>query len=148
MTNVLSPTRNWDQTALNLRALMGEAGLRESACVFWNAVPWCLDRRRDPDDAELRAGAAYLRQFLALVPTSRAVVALGKVAQRACLIAGVESINVPSASPLAVARPGARLTKKAERWQEIVVGLREAARLASAGRHAMLDGVRVRRETS
>lgn len=66
MTNVLSPTKNWDQTALNLRAMMAEAGLSEDICVFWNAVPWSLDRRRDPSTAELSDGAAYLKDFLAL----------------------------------------------------------------------------------
>ncbi len=72
MTNVLSPTTNSDQSALNLRKLMSEAGLAESLCVFWNAVSWALDRRRDPNPEELARGVRYLRDFLSLVPRRRA----------------------------------------------------------------------------
>ena len=127
MTGILSPTRNSDQTALNLRQLLGESGLRESLCVFWNAVPWALDRRRGPTNDELEQGAAYLKEFLELVPGRRAVVALGLVAQQACRMAGVEAIDVPSPSPLAVARPGPRPTTKARRWTELRAGLVAAA---------------------
>lgn len=130
-TNVLSPTRNSDQSALNLRKLMREAGLDEGSCVFWNAVPWALDRRRDPTPDELTRGAAYLTDFLSLLPEHRAVVALGLVAQRACRLVGIASIDVPSPSPLAVAEPGARPNPKSERWVKIREGLRRAAAVAT-----------------
>jgi len=133
MTGVLSPTRNTDQTALNLRQLLGESGLRESLCVFWNAVPWALDRRRGPTSHELEKGAAYLKEFLGLVPGRRAVVALGLIAQKACRMAGVEAIDVPSPSPLAVSRPGARPTAKARRWTQLRSGLEAAARTITSG---------------
>ena len=130
MTNILSPTTNSDQSALNLRALMREAGLAESVCVFWNAVPWALERRRDPTSAELERGVVYLKEFLALLRERRAVVALGQVAQRAALLAGVDAIEVPSPSPLAVAAPGSRPNSKSERWVRLRDGLKQAARLA------------------
>ena len=131
MTRILSPTTNSDQSALNLRKLMLEASLPESLCVFWNAVPWSLDRRRDPTPLELARGVNYLKEFIVLLPQRRAVVALGQVAQRACLQAGVTAINVPSPSPLAVAQPGSRPNPKSARWLKIREGLREAAALAS-----------------
>jgi len=54
MTGVLSPTKNSDQTALNLRQLLREAQLDERICVFWNAIPWSLGARREPTDDEVR----------------------------------------------------------------------------------------------
>lgn len=131
MTRILSPTTNSDQSALNLRKLMQEAGLPESVCVFWNAVPWSLDRRRDPTPLEFARGVNYLKEFLVLLPQRRAVVALGRVAQRACLQAGVNAVNVPSPSPLAVAQPGSLPNAKSARWQEVREGLRKAAALAN-----------------
>src|SRR2546427_4836556 len=125
-TNVLSPTTNSDQSALNLRRLMREAHLDERVCVFWNAVPWALERRRDPTPSELLLGVAYLRAFLDLVPSRRAVVALGAVAQRACQAASVDAIQLPSPSPLAVAAPGVRPNSKSRRWLELRVGLARA----------------------
>jgi uracil-DNA glycosylase len=110
---------------------MKEAGLAESVCVFWNAVPWALERRRDPTTAELERGVVYLKEFLALLPGRRAVVALGQVAQRACAIAGVEAIEVPSPSPLAVAPPGPRANSKSARWIRLRDGLKQAARFAA-----------------
>lgn len=127
MTGVLSPTTDSDQTALNLRHLMREAKLREDVCVFWNAIPWALERRRNPTDDELARGVAYLKEFLGLLPKRRAVVALGRVAQAACRRAGVAVIDVWSPSPLAVAPPGARPSVKAQRWVEVREGLRRAA---------------------
>ncbi len=130
MTNVLSPTTNTDQSAINLRRLMSEAGLSERVCVFWNAVPWALERRRDPTDGELRRGVAYLQEFLTLVHRPKVVVALGQVAQRACRIGGIEAIETPSPSPLSVAPPGAQPNSKSERWLRVRNGLRKAASLA------------------
>lgn len=130
-TSVLSPTRNSDQSALNLRKLMREARLDEGTCVFWNAVPWALDGRRDPTPEELTRGAAYLTNFLSLVPERRAAVALGLIAQRACRLVGIAAIEVPSPSPLAVAEPGARPNPKSERWVKIREGLARAGDLAS-----------------
>jgi uracil-DNA glycosylase len=128
-TNILSPTTNSDQSALNLRRLMREADLDEHLCVFWNAVPWALERRCDPTPNELLRGTAYLDEFLALVPGRRAVVALGAVAQRACRAAAVGAIEVPSPSPLAVAPPGPLPNSKSRRWVELRIGLERAAAL-------------------
>lgn len=130
-TRILLPTTNSDQSAVNLRKLMSEAGLSESICVFWNAVPWSLDRRRDPTPPERDRGVDYLREFLACLLQPRAVVALGRDAQRACRQVGVSAINVPSPSPLAVAQPGSRPNPKSARWLEVREGLRRAAALAS-----------------
>ncbi len=131
MTNVLSPTTNSDQSALNLRKLMRDAGLPESSCVFWNAVPWALERRRDPTNEELARGIVYLKEFLGLLADCRTLVAFGRVAQRACNLAGIAAIDVPSPSPLAVAEPGPRANTKSERWIEVREGLKRAATLAA-----------------
>jgi uracil-DNA glycosylase len=130
MTNILSPTTNSDQTALNLRRLMREAALEETICVFWNAIPWALDRRRSPSTDEMARGVGYLTDFLALIPNRRAVVALGRVAQDACRMAGVDAIVVPSTSPLAVAAPGLRPNSKSKRWVKVREGLKRAAAAA------------------
>jgi hypothetical protein len=130
MTNVLSPTTNSDRTALYLSRLMDEAQLDERICVFWNAVPWALDRRRSPSVGELAQGVGYLREFLDLVPGRRAVVALGDVAQKACRMAGADAIEVPSTSPLAVAPPGPGLNSKSNRWIKVRRGLAQAAAAA------------------
>ena len=131
MTNVLSPTTNSDQSAQNLRKLMREARLPEEACVFWNSVPWALERRRDPTEDELMRGVAYLKEFVALLPDRRGLVALGRVAQRACKLANLSSIDVPRPSPLAVAEPGAVPNTKSRSWIEVRGGLRQAASLAA-----------------
>lgn len=130
MTNILSPTTNSDQTALNLRRLLREAALEERVCVFWNAIPWALDRRRGPTSEELARGVEYLNEFLSLIPNRRAVVALGRDAQKACRMAGVDAIGVPSTSPLAVAAPGQRPNSKSKRWIEVRMGLKRAAAAA------------------
>lgn len=131
MTGVLSPTKNSDRTALNLRQLLHEAQLDERLCVFWNAIPWSLGPRRDPTEDELHRGVEYLRRFLALVPDRRAVVAMGRVAQRACRQAGVAAIEVWSASPLAISPPTGAAGPKSRRWIEVREGLKRAADLAA-----------------
>lgn len=130
MTGVLSPTKNSDQTALNLRQLLKEAKLDERVCVFWNAIPWSLGPRREPTDDEMRHGVGYLRRFLALVPERRAVVAMGLVAQRACRQAEIAAINVWSASPLAISPPTGAASTKSKRWIEVREGLARAAALS------------------
>jgi uracil-DNA glycosylase len=104
--------------------LMKEAGLSESVCVFWNAVPWALGGRRRPNAAELERGAWYLKELVALLPDLRAVLALGRDAQRACALAGVVSINVCHPSPLGLYGGGAN------RVDEHRAGLARAAALA------------------
>jgi uracil-DNA glycosylase len=131
MTNILSPTTNSDRTAQYLSRLMDEARLDEKICVFWNAIPWALDRRRSPTAAELAQGVGYLREFLGLVPRRRAIVALGDVAHKACRLAGVDAIEVPSTSPLAVAPPGTLPNSKSSRWIKVRRGLARAAAAAA-----------------
>jgi hypothetical protein len=115
---------------------MREAGLDESLCVFWNAVPWALERRRDPTDDEFIRGGEYLKQFLLLVPRRLAVVALSRGAQRACRLAGVDAIGVPSPSPLAVSPPGPQAGENGRRWIEVRDGLHLAAEKTARNRTA------------
>ena len=129
-TLVLSPTKNSDQTALNLRQLLKDARLDERVCVFWNAIPWSLGPRREPTEDEVLEGVDYLRRFLELIPEQRAVVAMGLVAQRACRQAGVTAIEVWSPSPLAISPPTGRGSTKSRRWIEVREGLKRAAALA------------------
>lgn len=120
LTGVLSPTRNTDRTAKNLKKLMAEAGVDERCCVFWNALPWELERTPRKADREL--GAKYLRELCSLLPEVRAVVAMGRAAQTCCRLAGVEAIEVWSPSGRGLAGP--------TRWEEAREGLSRAARLA------------------
>jgi hypothetical protein len=125
VTGVLSPSKNPDATARNLLRAMEEAKLPERICVFWNAVPWALGGRRTPNREELRRGVGYLHDLVALLPNLRAVVALGRDAQTACRLAGLDAIAVCHPSPLGLYGRGAN------RWDELVAGLRDAAALAA-----------------
>ena len=124
VTGVLSPTKNPDATARNMVRLMREAGLPEDICLFWNAVPWALGGRRSPRADELRRGIAYLTELVALLPELRAVVALGRDAEVACRMAGLDAIGVCHPSPLGLYGGGAN------RWAAHREGLIRAAALA------------------
>lgn len=58
----------------------------------WNA--WPFWQREKPNATELRRGAEYLKQVHRLV-TPPAVYAVGRVAERACVLAGITCTYVP-----------------------------------------------------
>jgi hypothetical protein len=77
---VLSPTKCDDPTARNLRTALERAGLDEDDCLFWNAVPWHVER--GAVTRHLRLGAGYLAALVDLLPDLAVVVAMGRTAQR------------------------------------------------------------------
>jgi Uracil DNA glycosylase superfamily len=76
---VLSPTKCDDPTARNLRTALERAGLDEDDCLFWNAVPWHVER--GAVTRHLRLGAGYLAALVDLLPDLAVVVAMGRTAQ-------------------------------------------------------------------
>jgi uracil-DNA glycosylase len=93
LTGLLSPTKNEDATARNLRKFMDIADLEEDICLFWNAVPWDIGERRSVTNGELERGAEYLSTLAGMMPEIGVVVAMGRDAQRACELAGVNAIR-------------------------------------------------------
>jgi len=108
--------------------LLREAGLSPSLCVFWNGVPYDLEGRK-VTARDMVAGAAYLKEMVALLRNLRAVVAAGNVAQEVCRRAGVDAINVchPSNRGLGGGVRGAR-PRRERAYRE---GLQQAAKLAA-----------------
>ncbi|SDL72898.1 uracil-DNA glycosylase [Aliiruegeria lutimaris] len=82
VTNVVDPLSNDDQTARNMRQIMEEIDLDPNRVLYWNVVPW-FDGKRDVTAAEVNEGKRQLRGLLELLPALKAVVLVGKHAQRA-----------------------------------------------------------------
>lgn len=84
-TNVLSPTKNNDQTARNMRELFTEAGWNESKVLFSNICPYAdpMGGNAKPKADEIRQGTVFLRQLVNLLPNLKAVVLMGLDAQKA-----------------------------------------------------------------
>lgn len=119
-TQELSPLTNSDQTAKNQRALFKAAGLDPLLCLFWNAVPWDLKGKK-PSASDVKRGAGYLSELIALFPQHPTVVACGNEAHAACRIAGLtEAIQI--------CHPGMQaLNRYPQNRRKHIEGLREAA---------------------
>ena len=77
---------NPDETAKNLFEATNMAGLERQRTVIWNVVPWYIGNGktiRQANTADINQGARDLRDLIELLPELRAVVMLGKKAQRA-----------------------------------------------------------------
>ena len=77
---------NPDETAKNFFLLNQEAGLSRARTITWNVVPWYVgsgEKIRAVTDADIDASASYLKELLGLLPALRAVVLVGRKAQRA-----------------------------------------------------------------
>jgi uracil-DNA glycosylase len=77
---------NPDETAKNFFLLNEEAGLSRVRTVTWNVVPWYVGigkRIRAVTDADINASSHHLNELLHLLPALRAVVLVGRKAQRA-----------------------------------------------------------------
>ena len=77
---------NPDETAKNIFQLCQEAGLERKATVLWNVVPWYIgtgSKIRAATPADLGAGLKALPRLLELLPKVKAVVLLGRKAERA-----------------------------------------------------------------
>jgi len=80
---------NPDPTAKNLTNLCREARLDRTRTVIWNVVPWYIGGRqhnRTSTNKEIADASRHLRALLALLPHLRAVVLMGKQAQRSASI--------------------------------------------------------------
>jgi uracil-DNA glycosylase len=77
---------NPDETAKNFFLLNLEAGLSRARTITWNVVPWYVgsgEKIRAVTDADMNASVPYLKELLGLLPALRAVVLVGRKAQRA-----------------------------------------------------------------
>jgi len=108
---------NPDETAKNFFELNREAGIPRRRTVTWNVVPWYIGtdaRIRAATRADVEEAAEALRQLLLLLPHLKAVVLIGRAAQRAAptiraIRPSARVFLAPHPSPLFVNnRPGNR----------------------------------------
>jgi len=120
---------NPDETAKNFFELNREAGIPRELSVTWNIVPWYIGsgkRIRAATREDISSGSKSLERLLRLLPTLRAVVLVGRKAERAAGIISracpdVRIFRSPHPSPLFVNNaPGNR--------DRILRTLREVAR--------------------
>jgi uracil-DNA glycosylase len=77
---------NDDTAAANLWRAHADTGLPRTWSLVWNAVPWYVgsaERIRPVLPAEIRRAAPWLRDVVGLLPRLRALIVLGRAAQRA-----------------------------------------------------------------
>jgi uracil-DNA glycosylase len=80
---------NPDETAKNFFQLNEEACLPRRRTVTWNVVPWYVGsgtKIRAVTDTDIKLSEPHLRELLRLLPALRAVVLIGRKAQRAKLV--------------------------------------------------------------
>ncbi len=104
---------NDDPTAKNVWTAYESSGMPRTFGLHWNAVPWYVgDGKKNAGitKAQEERGRRYLVDLLALAPSIRVVVALGKPAQRSVAgVAdqlaerGIELIEAPHPSPIPAA---------------------------------------------
>jgi uracil-DNA glycosylase len=130
---------NPDETAKNWFLLNEEAGLRRTLTVIWNVVPWYVGngvKIRAVTAADVAASAPHLRELLQLLPALRAIVLVGRKAQRAkpllkLLASHCTIFECAHPSPLS-------LNGRPERRSEILQCLKAVgAHLKGAGRRRM-----------
>jgi uracil-DNA glycosylase len=123
---------NPDETAKNFFDLNLQAGIPRERTVSWNVVPWYIGtgaKIRGANPADLEGGLRPLPRLLDLLPNLRAVVFLGRKAQKARppverLRPNVSLFVCPHPSPLFVNHaPGNR--------DRILAVLRDVARYVS-----------------
>jgi len=78
---------NKGNTARNMRELREQSGLDKCFIVNWNIVPWYVGNEagskiKPASSAEVREGAACLKELLKLLPEVRVVILMGNKAQR------------------------------------------------------------------
>jgi uracil-DNA glycosylase len=101
---------NNDETAKNFFILNREAGLPRERTVTWNIIPWYIGTEtkiRAANNKDIADGAPHLLSLLELLPKLRAVVLLGRNAERAerhfsSMKPGVKIFYSPHPSPLYV----------------------------------------------
>jgi len=127
---------NPDPSARNFRALLATAGISRESSALWNIVPWYIGtgtKIRAATASDIEAGAVYLAPLFALFPCLRAVVLVGRKAQRAR--SRIEHLS--SASIFELHHPSNQVvTCWPERRKELENGLNEVAAFLLASEHA------------
>lgn len=99
---------NPDETAKNFFELNRAAGIPRERTVAWNIVPWYIGtgaRIRAADRSDIEAGLPALTRLLAILPKLKAVVLIGRKAERAASLLSqlrpeVRLFRSPHPSPL------------------------------------------------
>lgn len=112
---------NPDETAQNIFLLNAEAGLARGRTITWNIVPWYVGSEtkiRAVNTSDLKLALPYLEELLGMLPRLRAIVLVGRKAQRArklieCLSPRYRIFACPHPSPLC-------LNGRPQRRQEIL----------------------------
>jgi uracil-DNA glycosylase len=107
---------NDDGTAKNMWHAYAATGMPRTHGLHWNAVPWFVGTAKKEASVkhhEVERGRQYLLRLLALASSVRAVIALGKPAQRSIAPAtdrlegrGISVIEAPHPSPRLAAATG------------------------------------------
>ncbi len=77
---------NPDETAKNVFELCLEAGLQRSQTILWNVVPWYIgsgQKIRPARSGDIQAGLKPLPRLLTFLPSLKAIVLLGRKAEKA-----------------------------------------------------------------
>ncbi len=77
---------NPDETAKNVFELCSEAGLKRSQTILWNVVPWYIGsgkKIRPARSADIQVGLKPLPRLLTFLPLLKAIVLLGRKAEKA-----------------------------------------------------------------
>jgi hypothetical protein len=127
LTTKFLSLQNADQTTANQLRLFAAAKLPLEICLWWNAVPWDLGGL-EPTAADLRRGAGYLQDLIALMERPPVVVACGNTAHDACHRADLAAIEICHPSSRGLYGGGEN------REPAYVAGLRKAARQAVSAR--------------
>jgi hypothetical protein len=101
---------NPDETARNFFELNSAAGIPRELTVTWNVVPWYIGSEtciRAAGLADINSGAASLHRLFPLLPRLKAVVLVGRKAERATTLVArfnppVRIFRSPHPSPLFV----------------------------------------------
>jgi hypothetical protein len=107
---------NDDPTAEATYRFMIEAQIPRSMTVIWDAVPW-WDGTRRISGGQLRQGLACIDELLGLLPMVRAVVLVGRKAQRAMPHFQLPVFQSSHPSPLVRARHPERWAKIPGEWR-------------------------------
>jgi len=76
---------NPDETAKNMFELAQESEIHRKRTILWNVVPWYIGgdgRKRSPSDDDIKRSRGPLKQLLRLIPKLKAIVLMGKKAQK------------------------------------------------------------------
>lgn len=114
---------NADPTAEAIFRFMAQAGIHRSQSILWNSVPW-WNGTRTIKQGEWAAGIDRLAELMDMLPALRAVVGVGKRAERAEGLASARGLPfIPSAHPSPINR-----ARRPELWATIPMRWAGAAR--------------------